>query len=108
MKLKLVLAISVAAIVAPGLSAQTPAPAVSVAAETPHDRLFRLFKESDEDNLRRNPISALFRGDLRSADVARAFVSTRPFVAFRPPARAGAGEENHGLRDDGAGRRALR
>ena len=43
-------------------------PAVQPAAETAHDRLFRLFKQSDEDNLRRNPISGLFRGDLRYAD----------------------------------------
>jgi len=33
-----------------------------------HDRLFQLFKDSDEDNLRRNPLNALFRGDLRYAD----------------------------------------
>ena len=44
-----------------------PAPATA-AAETPHDRLFRLFKESDEASLKRNPISALFRGDMRYAD----------------------------------------
>jgi uncharacterized protein (DUF885 family) len=44
---------------------QAPATA---AAETPHDRLFRLFKESDEASLKRNPIQGLFRGDLRYAD----------------------------------------
>src|SRR5687767_652155 len=44
------------------------APAVAPAAETAHDRLFRLFKQSDEDNLRRNPIFGIFRGDLRYAD----------------------------------------
>ena len=38
------------------------------AAETPHDRLFRLFKESDEAQLKRNPIFGIFRGDLRYAD----------------------------------------
>ena len=42
-----------------------PAP---VPTETAHDRLFRLFKQSDEDSLRRNPITGLFRGDLRYAD----------------------------------------
>lgn len=35
---------------------------------TPHDRLFRLFNESDEASLKRNPISAIIRGDLRYAD----------------------------------------
>jgi uncharacterized protein (DUF885 family) len=33
-----------------------------------HDRLFQLFKDSDEASLKRNPIQALFRGDLRYAD----------------------------------------
>jgi uncharacterized protein (DUF885 family) len=33
-----------------------------------HDRLFDLFKQSDEASLKRNPIQALFRGDLRYAD----------------------------------------
>jgi len=43
------------------------APAAS-AAETPHDRLFKLFKDSDEAQLKRNPIFGIFRGDLRYAD----------------------------------------
>ena len=42
--------------------------AAKPAAETAHDRLFRLFKQSDEDNLKRNPIFGIFRGDLRYAD----------------------------------------
>ncbi|WP_118855749.1 DUF885 domain-containing protein [Sphingomonas mesophila] len=33
-----------------------------------HDALFALFKKSDEDSLKRNPLNALFRGDLRYAD----------------------------------------
>ena len=49
--------------------AATPEP---VAAPTPeksaHDRLFDLFKASDEASLKRNPLSAIFRGDLRYAD----------------------------------------
>lgn len=43
----------------------TPRPAT---AATAHDRLFELFKESDEASLERNPVQALFRGDLRFAD----------------------------------------
>jgi uncharacterized protein (DUF885 family) len=35
---------------------------------TESERLQALFKQSDEDNLRRNPLSALFRGDMRYAD----------------------------------------
>jgi uncharacterized protein (DUF885 family) len=77
MKMKLVLAVS-AAVTA--LSAcTTPAPPVEVAApadvaapaagaESAHDRLFRLFKESDEASLKRNPLNAMFRGDMRYAD----------------------------------------
>ena len=33
-----------------------------------HDRLFQLFKESDEAYLQRNPLQALYRGDYRYAD----------------------------------------
>jgi len=51
----------------------TPVAAVAVAptadpAITEHDRLFAQFVADDEANLKRNPISALFRGDLRYAD----------------------------------------
>ncbi|NUQ17262.1 MAG: DUF885 domain-containing protein [Sphingomonas sp.] len=49
------------------LAAQTPAPA-ALAQASAHDRLFELFKESDEASLKRNPLQALFRGDLRYAD----------------------------------------
>jgi uncharacterized protein (DUF885 family) len=50
-------------------SAQIATPPVTASAQaSAHDRLFRLFKESDEASLRRNPIAALFRGDQRYAD----------------------------------------
>ena len=47
------------------LEAQTPSAATQASA---HERLFQLFKESDEASLKRNPIQALFRGDMRYAD----------------------------------------
>ena len=47
------------------LSAQAPVPAAQSSA---HDRLFDLFKQSDEASLQRNPLQALFRGDSRYAD----------------------------------------
>jgi uncharacterized protein (DUF885 family) len=54
------------------LTAAVQAPAAATAAtaaqQGAHDRLFQLFKESDEAALRRNPLQALFRGDLRYAD----------------------------------------
>ncbi len=48
---------------APEPQAAAPAQAVNQGAQ-----LHALFKASDESNLRRNPLSALFRGDLRYAD----------------------------------------
>jgi len=49
----------------------TPAEAAKippVAQQSAHDRLFQLFQDSDEANLKRNPLNALFRGDQRYAD----------------------------------------
>ncbi|HSR00132.1 MAG TPA: DUF885 domain-containing protein [Sphingomicrobium sp.] len=48
------------------LAQASPTPATAVQASA-HDRLFELFKESDEASLQRNPLQALFRGDLRYA-----------------------------------------
>jgi uncharacterized protein (DUF885 family) len=53
---------------APASAQPAAAPAAAPAVETAHDRLFRLFRQSDEDNLKRNPIFGIFRGDLRYAD----------------------------------------
>src|SRR5918993_4233554 len=73
-----IVCLGMAPIVLAGCAATTPAP-VPVVVETAvpaavapqksaHDRLFELFKASDEANLKRNPLNALFRGDLRYAD----------------------------------------
>ncbi len=64
------IALSACATTAPVTEVAAPAEVAPPApvAEAAHDRLFRLFKESDEANLRRNPLSALFRGDMRYAD----------------------------------------
>ena len=51
----------------PIASAAGPA-APPVEEKSAHDRLFELFKASDEAYLKRNPVQALFRGDLRYAD----------------------------------------
>src|SRR3954452_18982415 len=50
------------------LALAAPAPAQAADPPTAHDRLFQLFKESDEASLKRNPLQALFRGDYRYAD----------------------------------------
>jgi uncharacterized protein (DUF885 family) len=81
--MKLKLALSLTALVLPAYagSAQTPsAPSSTAAAETAHDRLFRLFRESDEANLKRNPIAALFRGDLRYAEHLGDAISNRYYA----------------------------
>src|SRR3982751_660740 len=69
---RLILSASVLAFAA-SASAQAPvaapaAPAAAPTQQSAHDRLFQLFKDSDEANLKRNPLNAIFRGDLRYAD----------------------------------------
>ena len=54
--------------VAPVVAEAAPPPTPVVAEKSAHDRLFDLFKASDEASLVRNPLNALSRGDLRFAD----------------------------------------
>ena len=62
------------AMTALGACATTPAatPVAAIPATAPaaseHDKLFQLFKDDDEATLRLNPISGIYRGDLRYAD----------------------------------------
>ncbi len=53
------------AIALPAFAQTAPA---ATAAQSERDKMFALFAADDEANLKRNPISALFRGDLRYAD----------------------------------------
>jgi uncharacterized protein (DUF885 family) len=62
----LVLSTSLLALAAPAVADAQAAPAS--AQVSAHDRLFQLFKDSDEALLQRNPLQALFRGDYRYAD----------------------------------------
>jgi uncharacterized protein (DUF885 family) len=62
----LILSASLLALGAPAM-AQAPA-AAAAAQQSAHDRLFQLFKDSDEASLKRNPLNALLRGDMRYAD----------------------------------------
>ena len=64
----LVLAASLLTLSPASVSAQSPAAAPAFSQATLHDRLFDLFKQSDEASLERNPLQALYRGDLRFAD----------------------------------------
>jgi uncharacterized protein (DUF885 family) len=81
-------AVSLAAVSAP-LAAQGGAPSTApAAAESEGARLARLFHESDEANLKRNPVGAIFRGDLRYADRLGDFITDAYFDAERAASQA--------------------
>ena len=68
MRLRTALALTLLSAAAPVLGQALPPPA-PVPGDGPEDaRLKRLFYDSDERDLRLNPIGAIFRGDLRYAD----------------------------------------
>ena len=56
------------------------------AQETPSQRLHRLFRDSDEASLRRNPLQGMFRGDYRYADRLGDFGSDEFFAAEKAAA----------------------
>jgi uncharacterized protein (DUF885 family) len=70
-------AFSAAFIVAPGAAHAAPVAATAPASPlSAQDKaLLDLFRESDEASLRRNPLGALFRGDMRYADRLGDYVS---------------------------------
>jgi len=70
---------TVAAELTPAEAAKIPA----VSQQSAHDRLFQLFKDSDEASLKRNPINALFRGDMRYADRLGDFITDQYYAAER-------------------------
>lgn len=55
---------------------------------TEDQRLLALFAASDEDNLRRNPFGAIFRGDMRYADQIGDYISNEYFDGQRAAATA--------------------
>ncbi|MDP4538801.1 DUF885 domain-containing protein [Qipengyuania sp. DY56-A-20] len=61
-------ALSLAACTTTAREAGPPAMEAASATQSEHDRLFALFADADERELKLNPISALFRGDMRYAD----------------------------------------
>ena len=63
-----------------------PAEPAGPAAGTPSARLRQLFHDSDEANLRRNPLSAMFRGDFRYADRLGDVLTDAYFAAERSAA----------------------
>ena len=69
----------------PPAAAASAAPAA--AQESPGERLRRLFHESDEASLRRNPLQGIFRGDYRYADRLGDFLTDAYFDAERAAGR---------------------
>ena len=68
-------------------SASAPTPqAEDTGDSAAHDRLFALFAASDEAELERNPIEALFRGDQRYADRLGDYLSDAYFAAEKKAA----------------------
>jgi uncharacterized protein (DUF885 family) len=65
------------------IAVAVPVQAAPAEAQTAEARLKKLFADSDEANLKRNPINALFRGDLRYADRLGDYITDAYFVAER-------------------------
>ncbi len=59
----------------PALAQPAPAAATAATPSSPHARLVALFAASDEASLKRNPIQALFRGDMRYSDQFGDFIT---------------------------------
>ncbi len=71
--------------VAPVAEVAPPPPAEPV--ESEHDKLFSLFKASDEAQLQRNPIQGIFRGDLRYADTFGDYITDQYFAGEKAAAQ---------------------
>ncbi|MBB4631584.1 DUF885 domain-containing protein [Sphingosinicella soli] len=80
----LAITIALAAPVSAPVSAQAPTAAAASAAENPaREALWQLFRDSDEATLKRNPIQALFRGDMRYADRLGDYITDAYYAAER-------------------------
>ena len=97
MRMKFAFAASAIAMALAGCTTTTPpasvatvpaeaSPPEAAPVESAHDRLFRLFKESDEANLERNPLNALFRGDLRHAEHFGDFITDEYYAGEKAAA----------------------
>ena len=73
--------------ISPAASAQS-APALTATQQSAHDQLFKLFKDSDEDSLKRNPITGIFRGDLRYADQFGDYITDEYFAKEKAATQA--------------------
>ena len=74
-----------------GCASVAPSPVIThqeALAPSAHDALFQLFKDDDEASLKLNPMSAIYRGDLRYADQFGDYVSDAYYDATRAQAKA--------------------
>jgi len=85
--LALSLLLASTAAIAQTAPAPTPAAAAPAADQSPDARLRQLFHDSDEDNLRRNPIQGIFRGDYRYAAHLGDYITDEYFDAERAAAQ---------------------
>jgi uncharacterized protein (DUF885 family) len=60
----------------------------AASAKAAHDRLFKLFADSDEAQLLRNPLNGVFRGDMRYAGRFGDYISDRYFAGEKAAAQA--------------------
>ena len=89
MKSPKILLLATAALLAPlSITAHAQTAPVENATLTEGKRLATIFAEDDEANLKRNPLNALFRGDMRYADHLGDFVSDEYFAGERKAAEA--------------------
>jgi len=72
--------------IAPVVATAAPVVDPAVRSQAEHERLFALFQASDEASLRRNPINALFRGDMRYADRLGDMISDAYYAGERQAA----------------------
>ncbi|MES3107124.1 DUF885 domain-containing protein [Sphingomonas aurantiaca] len=87
--MKLLLAACLATTAATGAVGQALPPPIAQAADSVEDtKLKALFYASDEASLKRNPVSAIFRGDLRYADHLGAYLTDAFTAAERAAAEA--------------------
>jgi uncharacterized protein (DUF885 family) len=85
----LLLATAALVIATPSTMAMAAPSAPAAEAQGPEDKkLLALFHESDEGSLARNPISGMFRGDMRYADHLGDYVSDAYFAKEKAAAQA--------------------
>jgi uncharacterized protein (DUF885 family) len=80
--------LALAAAIPAAAPAAPAAPVAPAAAQSEGAKLAKLFHDSDEANLRRNPVNAIFRGDMRYADRIGDFISDAYFAGEKAAAEA--------------------